>query len=144
MQFTEFVWACMQFHEVLSVCLSSSQKLCSACLLEHSVSPSVSLKSLLQTGTQTCTRAWQYDKALLLWAQRIKMILLLCCPCFINQPSNLCQVLDPPQPSFIFLLLGNNFPFVVDKISSTILHNLYILAYLGLIKVGWWVEPVHC
>ena len=59
------------------------------------------------------------------------MILLLRCPCFINQPSKLCQVLDPPQPSFIFLLLGNNFLFVVDKISSTILHNLYILAYLA-------------
>ena len=39
-----FEHACssMKFY-VLSVCLSSSQKLCGACLLEHSVSPSVSL-----------------------------------------------------------------------------------------------------
>ena len=54
-------WAWMQFHWVpqssILLFLSSSQELCSACLLEHSVTLSVSPKSLLQTGTQTCTRA---------------------------------------------------------------------------------------
>ena len=38
-------WVCLSMHAVPSVCLSSSQELCSACLIEHSVSLSVSPKS---------------------------------------------------------------------------------------------------